>query len=90
VEGDVGGLACTVAADVERNLGGRRSCSGLSPAMQVVGGGGGVSGAAKDSKMPLGWWNAARNRRVWEGREREVSRMGRCRGTSQLVESVDR
>lgn len=33
---DVGGLACTVAADVERNLGGRRGCSGPSPAMEVV------------------------------------------------------
>ena len=52
MEWDVGGLACTVAADVERNLGGRRSCSGLSPAMQVVGGGG-VDGAAKNSRAPL-------------------------------------
>ena len=36
VQWDVGGLACTVAADGERNLGGRRGCSGPSPAMEVV------------------------------------------------------
>lgn len=32
---DVGGLACTVAADVERNLGGRRGYDGPSPAVEV-------------------------------------------------------
>lgn len=36
VQGDVGGLSCTVAADSERNLGGGRGCSGPSPAMEVV------------------------------------------------------
>jgi hypothetical protein len=36
VQWDVGGLAGTVAADVERNLGGRRGCDGPSPAVEVV------------------------------------------------------
>ena len=36
VQWDVSGLACTVAADVERNLGGRRGCDGPSPAVEVV------------------------------------------------------
>jgi hypothetical protein len=31
VQWDVGGLACAVTADVERNFGGRRGCSGPSP-----------------------------------------------------------
>jgi hypothetical protein len=36
VQWDVGWLAGTVAADVERNLGGRRGGSGPSPAVEVV------------------------------------------------------
>lgn len=66
---DVGGLACTVAADVERNFGGRWGCSGPSPAVEVV-----VveEGGAKESRAPLVWMECGQRPggEEWQGRSR--------------------
>jgi len=68
VQWDVGRLACTVAADVERNLGGCRGCSGPSPAMEVVVVEVRTELLRKARRRWDGWRNAGRDPAVRDGR----------------------